>query len=277
MHARGAEVSIDPQRITITRSPLGTSLWQDESIAVSDLLGWNKQAPNGTSPGFIELLVGKEGIFSDATRLNFSPADEQAYAQIDRALLNVQAGYPLEAGLEEFVGASNKKSTQKPSPQRKKPQPISDDEWITEAESGQGQLAFDMGSTEAETKPAETKPQGSGKSGGAKRPPAPWAAVATPDEVPETNEKADIDNPVYGQVVCVTGDVEPYDKGQIWDMIAQAGGEVGKNVTKKTTMLIIGEWATTTSKEKRARELIEKGQEIKLVQLAEFLEMVGAE
>lgn len=269
MHARGADVSIDSQRITIKRSPLGTSLWQDESIAVADMLGWNRQAPDGTSPGFIELLVGTDGLFTDAARLNFSPAEAQAFADIDRALMNVQAGYPLETGAGEARVASDKKA-----PKNKISQAISDDDWIAEAqaeaESGQGQLAFDIDGASA-----EAKPQGSGKSGGAKRAPAPWAAVATPDEVPETNEKADIDNPVYGQVVCVTGDVEPYDKGQIWDMIAQAGGEVGKNVTKKTTMLIIGEWATTTSKEKRARELIGKGQEIQLVQLSEFLEMVG--
>ena len=120
MHARGAEVSIDPQRITITRSPLGTSLWQDESIAVTDLLGWNKQAPNGTSPGFIELLVGKEGFFR-RHQVELLPADEQAYAQIDRALLNVQAGYPLEAGLEEFVGASDKSPPKAVTPKKETP------------------------------------------------------------------------------------------------------------------------------------------------------------
>ena len=255
MHARGADVSIDSQCVSITRSPLGTSLWQDETIDFSDLLGWNKQAPDGTSPGFIELLVGKDGLFCDATRLNFSPAEGRAYAEIDRALMSVQAGYPLESG--------------------QSPAEISDDEWVAEAregsadvESGQGQLDLGL---------EEPKPQESGKSAGAKRGPAPWAAVATPDEVPETNEQADIDNPIYGHVVCVTGDVEPYDKGQIWDMIAEAGGTVAKNVTKKTTMLIIGEWASMTSKEKRARELADKGQEIQLVQLAEFLQMVGAD
>ncbi|WP_426716699.1 BRCT domain-containing protein [Corynebacterium auriscanis] len=271
MHARGADVSIDTQRISITRSPLGASLWQDETIAVEDLLGWNRQAPDGTSPGFIELLVGKDGLFTDATTLNFSPADEQDFVDIDRALTNVQAGYPLEAGAGESGAASdnNPASSDKPK-QQAQSSTISDADWVTEA--GQGQLAFDIdGGADEEAV------QGSGKSGGAKRGPAPWAAVATPDEVPETNEQADIDNPVYGQVVCVTGDVEPYDKGQIWDMIAGAGGEVGKNVTKKTTMLIIGEWATTTSKEKRARELIGKGQEIQLVPLKEFLTMVGAE
>ena len=270
MHARGADVTIDTQRISITRSPLGTSLWQDETIAFADLLGWHKQAPDGTSPGFIELLVGKNGLFHDATRLNFSPAQAQEFAEIDSALLNVQAGYPLGSERGETEGASAPKKSTSAS--------ISDEAWITEAQADSAQGQLNLGIVDpglANPAPAKEKPQGSGKSGGAKRGPAPWAAVATPDEVPETNDQADIDNPIYGHVVCVTGDVEPYDKGQIWDMIAEAGGTVAKNVTKKTTMLVIGEWATTTSKEKRARELVDKGQEIQLVQLAEFLEMVG--
>ena len=39
---------------------------------------------------------------------------------------------------------------------------------------------------------------------------------------------------------------------------------MGKNVTKKTTILVAGAWATMTSKEKRARELMEKGQDIEI-------------
>ena len=37
---------------------------------------------------------------------------------------------------------------------------------------------------------------------------------------------------------------------------------MAKNVTKKSTLLIVGEWAKKTSKEKRAEELQAKGQEI---------------
>ena len=56
-------------------------------------------------------------------------------------------------------------------------------------------------------------------------------------------------------------------------MIAEAGGIVAKNVTKKTTLLIVGEWATMTSKEKRARELQEQGQELEIWQFEEFLKI----
>lgn len=70
----------------------------------------------------------------------------------------------------------------------------------------------------------------------------------------------------------MTGEFEPFDKGLLWRGIAERGGQVGKNVTKKTTILVLGEWATKTSKEKRAEELIEKGQEIQLWPASKLLE-----
>ncbi|WP_411702338.1 exonuclease domain-containing protein [Corynebacterium sp. LaCa142] len=91
---------------------------------------------------------------------------------------------------------------------------------------------------------------------------APWQAVATPDTIPDPNPDADPHGALYGQHVTLTGDFEPYDKGMLWQGIAKRGGQVGKNVTKKTTLLVVGEWAKKTSKEKRAEELQEKGQDI---------------
>ncbi|MER0091625.1 MULTISPECIES: exonuclease domain-containing protein [unclassified Corynebacterium] len=91
---------------------------------------------------------------------------------------------------------------------------------------------------------------------------APWQAVATPDTIPDPNPDADPQGALYGQHVTLTGDFEPYDKGLLWQGIAKRGGQVGKNVTKKTTLLVVGEWAKKTSKEKRAEELQEKGQDI---------------
>ena len=107
------------------------------------------------------------------------------------------------------------------------------------------------------------------------RRPAPWDAVATPDMIPEPDATADPNSPLYGENVTLTGDFEPFDKGELWAGIAAHGGQVGKNVTKKTTILVAGEWATMTSKEKRARELQEKGQEIQIWTAAELLEALG--
>ncbi|HIW95512.1 MAG TPA: BRCT domain-containing protein [Candidatus Corynebacterium gallistercoris] len=228
MHARGAEVVISRERIEVRRSPLASSLWPDVDRDPADLVGWYKQAPGQGSTGFIDLLFG-----SDATRINFSPTDREAYEAIDHRLMLLQAGYDLDE--------------------------VSEDEWVASAE------------VEAETVASEASPSEEP----AKASRAPWSKVATPDEVPEPNEKADIDGPIYGQVVCVTGDVEPYDKGEVWDMIASRGGTVGKNVTKKTTMLIVGEWASVTSKEKRARELKDQGQDISIIQFKDFLNLLS--
>lgn len=110
---------------------------------------------------------------------------------------------------------------------------------------------------EAESAPAE--PQERGKRG---RGAAPWKSVSTPDVIPEPNLDADSANPLYGQNVTLSGDFEPFDKGLLWTKMAELGATIGKNVTRKTTILVAGDWATPTSKQKRAQELIDKGQEI---------------
>lgn len=120
--------------------------------------------------------------------------------------------------------------------------------------------------------------EGSGRAsqpGRSGRGPAPWQSVATPDTIPEPAVDADPDSPLYDQHVTLTGEFDPFDKGQLWDGIAARGGQVGKNVTKKTTILVVGEWATTTSKEKRARELMEKGQNIEIWPADKLLDILG--
>ena len=48
-------------------------------------------------------------------------------------------------------------------------------------------------------------------------------------------------------------------------------------MTKKTTVLVVGEWATVTSKEKRARELQDKGQDIQIWQADQLLQALGVD
>lgn len=102
-----------------------------------------------------------------------------------------------------------------------------------------------------------------------------WAAVATPDEVPETNTQADSSSPLYGEHVTLTGEFSPLDKGALWNAIAQAGGQVGKNVTKKTTILVCGQWQGVTSKQKKAEQYREKGQRIEFWDQAQLLQALG--
>ncbi|OHO81821.1 DNA polymerase III subunit epsilon [Corynebacterium sp. HMSC036E10] len=124
---------------------------------------------------------------------------------------------------------------------------------------------------------ATAEPRGSNQAGPVKkeRKPAPWQSVATPDTVPEPDAQADPNAPLYGEHVTLTGEFEPHDKGELWDAIAKQGAQVGKNVTKKTTILVVGEWSSVTSKEKRARELQEKGQDIQIWQAPKLLEVLG--
>ena len=93
--------------------------------------------------------------------------------------------------------------------------------------------------------------------------------------MPEPDAQADPNAPLYGEHVTLTGEFEPHDKGELWDAIAKQGAQVGKNVTKKTTILVVGEWSSVTSKEKRARELQEKGQDIQIWQAPKLLEVLG--
>ncbi|WP_313770374.1 BRCT domain-containing protein [Corynebacterium anserum] len=237
--ARGAEVTITEEGVQITRSLLASSLLPDANIAASELLGWYFQQPDGLSPGYIELLTEHT-----RTRLNFSPTQLSQFAAINTRLTNLQAGYPLDNASGTAVGRATDSATAPHS-----------------GNSAEGSTRAEMPSERKATKTARRR--------------APWSKVATPDEIPEANKDADITNPIYGHNVTVTGDVEPYDKSAVWNMIAQAGGTVAKNVTKKTTMLIVGQWATMTSKEKRARELKDKGQDLTIITFDEFLAMVG--
>lgn len=104
---------------------------------------------------------------------------------------------------------------------------------------------------------------------------APWHSVSTPDVIPEANTDASPDNPLFGQNVTLTGDFEPFDKGRLWSAMAELGADIGKNVTRKTTILVAGEWATKTSKEKRAEELIARGQDLQIWTSAQLYAMLG--
>lgn len=93
---------------------------------------------------------------------------------------------------------------------------------------------------------------------------APWDKVATPEVIPDPNPDADPASILFGHNVTLTGDFEPYEKGDLWQKIADQGALIGKNVTKKTTILVAGPWTSITSKQKRAEELKEKGQDIQI-------------
>lgn len=134
-----------------------------------------------------------------------------------------------------------------------------------------GERVYPVLSKAPSQRKAEAKPKR------ATQPPARWAKAATPDTVPTPNPDADPNHPLYGHNITLTGDFEPFDKGLLWEKMAQAGASIGKNVTKKTTMLVMGPWDSVTSKQKRAEQLISQGQEIEMWQSTRLLEILGLE
>ncbi|MEJ4103715.1 BRCT domain-containing protein [Corynebacterium bovis] len=250
--AHGATVTVTAEGVTVERTPMGsTVLPRTLHVAAGDLRGWRHHAPTSTSAGWVQLLTDRPTrpprsaveAATDPDTVRLDPGDTDGFTAVTTALTRLQGGY-LAAGEPAPEGPAPAEATPAgPTPDPAAPTPATD--------------------------PAAASSRPSGR--------APWARVATPDTVPEPNPDADIDNPVHGQNVTVTGDTAPYEKGEIWDMIAAAGGTVGKNVTKKTTILVLGRWDSVTSKEKKAREYIDRGQDIALWTLDEFLDRVGAE
>lgn len=78
-----------------------------------------------------------------------------------------------------------------------------------------------------------------------------------------------------GETVCFTGDLQYLSRAEAQQIVAKLGGAVSAGVTKKTTMLVVGYYETVTTKERRAFELIEKGQKIKMINESEFLNMLN--
>ncbi|WP_297628208.1 exonuclease domain-containing protein [Nocardia sp.] len=94
----------------------------------------------------------------------------------------------------------------------------------------------------------------------------------------------DPSHPLYGQIVVFTGDLTSMTRQQAWDAIADHGATPAKNVTKRTTCLVIGDRFTgcdaarfTTTKARRVAELHARGQQIEVLdeqRLVAYLEPV---
>ncbi|MDN6704929.1 BRCT domain-containing protein [Corynebacterium glyciniphilum] len=250
--AHGADVTVDGNGVQVRRTPMGQTLLPAElAVTPAELRGWYRHTPTDESPGWIQFSLatppdnavlrpvrGFPATRGASNIVVFAPGQQEQFTQVHQLLSNLQAGFPLDTAPTSPVETDAASATS----------PASAPEPTQSAQSAQS----------AQSSPQQT-----------------WQRVATPDTVPEANTEADANGPVFGQNVTVTGDFAPYEKGEVWDMIAEAGATVGKNVTKKTTLLVIGEWGSVTSKEKRARELKDKGQDITLWSFDELLSALG--
>lgn len=270
--AHGASITVTSDGVRVERTAMGqTLLPADLEFPVSDLRGWYCHAPSATSPGWIQFSLadppvdavarpvrGYPALHGVANVVAFAPGQGEDFLAVDSALTALQAGYPPEdAASPSGFPSESLSAAPSPSPSR-----------------SDALALFNLPTAPSATPEPPVTPAGRTGSSGARRQ-SGWRRISTPDTVPEPDLTADADGPVFGQQVTVTGDFEPYEKGEVWDMIAAAGGTVGKNVTKKTTLLVLGTWDSVTSKEKRARELKNKGQDIEIWTFAELLAALG--
>ncbi|WP_228567031.1 exonuclease domain-containing protein [Nocardia sp. SYP-A9097] len=85
-------------------------------------------------------------------------------------------------------------------------------------------------------------------------------------------------HPLHGQTVVFTGDLTTLTRQEAWNIIAACGATPAKNVTKRTTCLVIGDAFTgqdpsafTTTKAHRAAHLRTQGQQIEILDEQRFL------
>lgn len=99
--------------------------------------------------------------------------------------------------------------------------------------------------------------------------------------VPEANVDADPDNPFYGQHVVFTGGLSCMYRKPAFECVAEAGGIVQNGVTKKTSILVIGDgfrggsvedFLTVTTKTAKALEYRANGQPIEFWSEPDFVE-----
>ncbi|ELZ6234361.1 hypothetical protein UXW01_001805, partial [Campylobacter jejuni] len=94
-------------------------------------------------------------------------------------------------------------------------------------------------------------------------------------------QEFDISHPLYNQNCVITGILGRFTRSQAMQIIADLGGINQDSVTKKTNILILGDndyramiKGGISNKLKRARELILKGQDLKIISENVFYDMI---
>lgn len=103
-------------------------------------------------------------------------------------------------------------------------------------------------------------------------------------DLPAANPDADPTHAMYGQVVCFSGELPGMDRKAARELVAGLGAHLSLNVTKKTTILVVGDLDPATlragesysKKMRRALELAQAGQAIELMFAGDFLALVEA-
>ncbi|APA97296.1 exonuclease domain-containing protein [Nocardia seriolae] len=120
------------------------------------------------------------------------------------------------------------------------------------------------------------------RSGSSERPPRrSWFGRA--ELVQPAVTGTDPAHPLHGETIVFTGDLAAMTRQQAWDAIAACGATPARNITRRTTCLVIGDGfrgtdpaAFTTTKAGRVVELQARGQRIDVLDETGFLARLGA-
>lgn len=109
-------------------------------------------------------------------------------------------------------------------------------------------------------------------------------SVANTSAIPPTASDADPDHPLYGRVITFTGGLGSMTRQGAWAAVADFGATPAKGLTRKTTMLVIGDGFRgddlsdfQTGKARKAVELRAKGQSIEVLTEDDLLELLNLE
>jgi DNA polymerase III subunit epsilon len=87
--------------------------------------------------------------------------------------------------------------------------------------------------------------------------------------------------PLFGEVLAFTGGMLKIPRRKAVDLANSIGCEVTGSVTKRTTMLVVGDrdvkklaGCEKSSKQRKAEELISQGQAIRILRESDFMELV---
>jgi DNA polymerase-3 subunit epsilon len=102
-------------------------------------------------------------------------------------------------------------------------------------------------------------------------------------DLPQPAAEADPAHPLFGEVVCFSGDLDSYTRTEAQTLVASFGAVVSGNVTKKTPLVVMGGFDPATlrpgtslsGKVQRAKDLAATGQTIEIVTEQTFLEIVA--
>lgn len=102
-------------------------------------------------------------------------------------------------------------------------------------------------------------------------------------DLPQPSAEADPSHPLFGEVVCFSGDLDSYTRSEAQKVVASFGATVSGNVTKKTSLVVMGGFdpatlrpgATLSTKIQRAQELALGGQTVEIVTEQTFLEILA--